>query len=182
MEDPVGAESLCGTWGGSQRWGSDSGCRGGCSGLWLRRLGQPPCTELKGAKALWELLGAAAGWPLLPSLRPGKHLSFWLVFFFFPQSWKGAERREGLVGLREPTRVNKLRESRSTQNLLSQGGLGWFKFNRHVGGKYLLSFFPVSLDPREILKALNPRGPHQPGLWGESSSPGLPQPPPQQAG
>lgn len=121
MGDPVGAEPLCVTWGGSQGWGSDSEFRDGCNGLWLQRLGQPPCPELKGAKALRELL-RAAGWPLLPSLRPGKHLSFWLGFF--PQSWKGTERREGLVGLREPTRVSKLRESGSTQNLLSQGGLG----------------------------------------------------------
>lgn len=46
-----------------------------------------------------------------------------------------------------------------------------------------LSVFPHgSLDPTEILRALSPRGPHQPGLWGESSSPVLPQPPPQQAG
>lgn len=56
------------------------------------------------------------------------------------------------------------------------------KFNRRVGGKYFLSFSPVSLDPKEILRALRPGGPHQPGLWGENSSPVLPQLPPLQAG
>lgn len=40
------------------------------------------------------------------------------------QSWKGTERREGLVSFRAPTRVSKLRESGSTQNLLGQGGFG----------------------------------------------------------
>ena len=51
----------------------------------------------------------------------------WKTLFLlvgFLQSWKGTERRRGLVRLRVHTRVSKPRESRSTQNMLGQGGLG----------------------------------------------------------
>lgn len=49
---------------------------------------------------------------------------FLLVGFF--QNWNGAERREGLVRLRVPARVSKLRERGSTQNLLGRGVFGSF--------------------------------------------------------
>lgn len=37
----------------------------------------------------------------------------------------------------------------------------------------LPSFSPVNVDPKDIPRALSPRGPHQPGLWGKSSYPEL---------
>lgn len=55
----------------------------------LRQMSLCPSTELKGVKALWELLWAA-GWTLQPRLGPGKHFSFQLDF-----SRAGMEPRGG---------------------------------------------------------------------------------------
>lgn len=81
--------------------------------------GATSCPELKGAKAL----RIAQGSGVASVTQSEAWKTPFLLVGFFPEL-EGNREEEGLVGLREPTRVSKLRESGSTQNLLSQGGLG----------------------------------------------------------
>lgn len=134
--------------------------RDSCRGHWLQRMGRHPSTELKGVKALWELL-SPAGWTQPPHLGPGKMLSLLVGFF---QSWNGTERREGLVRFQVPTRVSKLREwgvLRTCQVKVDWADLNFI--NASVARTSCLSP-PGNLDPKDILRAPSPRGPHQPGL------------------